>query len=206
MHHHPFRRLALMGASLALGVTLSACGADEDVPADSAADLVSASEGDLSLTDGFAYATLPMAEPSADHSDGESQDPSDEPMDHSMGDDSMGDDSMGDMGLVTGAFGTLSNDGDSDDALVAAACDDAGMVQVHETVDNGDGGGTMRPVDRIVVPAGGSVKLEPGGYHVMLMGLKHELEAGDTVTITLTFESGTEITADFPVIDRVDRP
>ena len=205
MNALPLRRLALVGASLALGVTLSACGSNDDSSASDTPDLVSASQGDLSLTDGFAYTSTPMNMTS------ESSDDSMEGMD--MGDDSsmssedsMGDDSMADMGSVTGAFGTLTNKGDSDDALVSATCDLAGMVQIHETVDNGDGGGTMQPVDSIAIPAGETVKLEPGGYHVMLMGLKQELKAGDTVTITLTFESGTEITADFPVINREDRP
>jgi copper(I)-binding protein len=193
-----------MGASLALAVTMSSCGSD-DTSADDGPDLVSASQGDISLSDGFAYSTTPMNMESESSDD--SMDGMDMGDDESMSsEDSMGDDSMADMGMVTGAFGTLTNNGDTDDALVAAACDLAGMVQIHETVDNGDGGGTMQPVDKIAIPAGETVKLEPGGYHVMLMGLTEELKAGDTVTITLTFESGTEITADFPVINREDRP
>ncbi|MCB0908103.1 MAG: copper chaperone PCu(A)C [Nocardioidaceae bacterium] len=200
----PLRRLALMGASLALAATMSSCGSD-DTSAKDGPDLVSASQGDISLSDGFAYTTTPMnmESGSSDASTGD-MDMGDDGSTSS--DDSMGDDSMADMGMVTGAFGTLTNNGDTDDALVAAACDVAGMVQIHETVDNGDGGGTMQPVDEIAIPAGDTVKLEPGGYHVMLMGLTKELKAGDTVTITLTFKSGTEITADFPVINREDRP
>jgi len=204
MTRSSLRRLALVGASLVLGLALTSCGSD-DTSASDGPDLVSASQGDIALSDGFAYSTTPMApDPSSSDASMDGMSMGD---DESMAsDDSMGDDSMADMGMVTGAFGTLTNNGDTDDALVAAACDIAGMVQIHETVDNGDGGGTMQPVDEIAIPAGETVKLEPGGYHVMLMGLTQELKAGDTITITLTFKSGTEITADFPVINREDRP
>ena len=52
-------------------------------------------------------------------------------------------------------------------------------------------GGVMKmfPVDGIDLPAGKTVKLEPGGYHVMLMDLKHGLTTGESVPLTLTFES-----------------
>jgi copper(I)-binding protein len=47
---------------------------------------------------------------------------------------------------------------------------------------------TMQPVDRIEVPAGETVSLEPGGYHIMLLALADPLEVGATVELTLTFE------------------
>lgn len=58
------------------------------------------------------------------------------------------------------------------------------------------GGGmmTMQPVDSIEVPADGSVALEPGGYHVMLLDVKKELVPGDTIEVTLTFERAGEVT------------
>ncbi len=63
------------------------------------------------------------------------------------------------------------------------------------------GGGMMKmqKVDEIAVPADGMVKLELGGYHVMLFGLKKDLVVGDTVTVTLTFSEGGELTVDAPV-------
>ena len=45
---------------------------------------------------------------------------------------------------------------------------------------------TMQPVESIAVPAGESVELKPGGYHVMLMDLRKPIAAGDKVPITLT--------------------
>jgi hypothetical protein len=46
----------------------------------------------------------------------------------------------------------------------------------------------MVPVDRIAVPTGGTVALEPGGYHIMLLELAAPLEVGSTIDVTLTFE------------------
>ena len=51
----------------------------------------------------------------------------------------------------------------------------------------------MRPVKSIPVPAGGTVELKPGGYHIMLLDLKKDLKPGDTVPVTLSFEHGGEL-------------
>jgi copper(I)-binding protein len=58
------------------------------------------------------------------------------------------------------------------------------------------GGGmmTMQPVESIEVPADGTVALEPGGYHVMLLDVQKELVPGDTIEVTLTFELAGEVT------------
>lgn len=115
--------------------------------------------------------------------------------------------------------------GDESDELVAASvpADVAGTVELHETVaaEDGDmttttamdgdmttttmagemggemGGGmmTMQQVQSIEVPADGTVALEPGGYHVMLLDVKKELVPGDTIEVTLTFERAGEVTA-----------
>ncbi len=51
----------------------------------------------------------------------------------------------------------------------------------------------MKPVDKIDIPAGGTVELKPGGYHVMLLDVKKTLNPGDTFDVTLTFEkAGTQ--------------
>lgn len=85
------------------------------------------------------------------------------------------------------------------DALTAASvpADIAAMTQIHETM-GGEGHGEMKmqEVDRIEIPAGGSVELKPGGYHVMLMKLARPIAAGDRVPVTLTFERAGEVTAD----------
>jgi hypothetical protein len=52
---------------------------------------------------------------------------------------------------------------------------------------------SMSPVEAIEVPANGQVELKPGGYHVMLVGLKQDLKVGDIVKLTLVFEKAGRI-------------
>ena len=99
-----------------------------------------------------------------------------------------------DMGAV---FLTIVNSGASDDAVDAARSDVAGATEVHETYDTGNGSG-MRHIPRLPVAAGQSVSFHSGGYHVMLIGLKRELRAGDRFTIGLHFEHAGWI--DVPVV------
>jgi hypothetical protein len=106
---------------------------------------------------------------------------------------------MGSMGQGTGAvYVTLSNSGSQADALVAASTDTARTVELHE-VQNEGGVMKMRPVKSIPVPAGGKVELKPGGYHLMLLGLKRDLKPGETVPVTLKFEHGAEVRIDAAV-------
>jgi copper(I)-binding protein len=57
----------------------------------------------------------------------------------------------------------------------------------------------MRPVESIDVDAGSRTVLEPGGKHIMLMGLKQPLVAGEHFPLTLEFEQGGEVTVQFEV-------
>ncbi len=75
----------------------------------------------------------------------------------------------------------------SDMALVAAASPVAKVVEIHEMKQEG-GVMKMNAVDRVALPAGKTVELRPGGFHVMLMDLAQPLKEGDTVPLTLTFE------------------
>lgn len=85
-----------------------------------------------------------------------------------------------------------------DDALTGVSVDMsvAMMAQVHETTMKDDGTMGMKEVDEVALPAGETVSLKPGGYHVMLMNLKAPLETGSTVTLTLTLKSGAAVTVD----------
>jgi copper(I)-binding protein len=71
--------------------------------------------------------------------------------------------------------------------LVEARSPVAGVVEIHEMRMEGDVM-RMRAVPGLDLPAGRSVELRPGGYHVMLMALKQTLVAGETVPLTLVFE------------------
>ncbi|HMR62902.1 MAG TPA: copper chaperone PCu(A)C [Anaerolineae bacterium] len=86
------------------------------------------------------------------------------------------------------AYMTLMNQGGSDDALVSAETGVAQTVELHETTIDENEVMRMSPVEKIVVPAGGSVGLEPGGLHVMLLGIQEDLVVGDTFDLTLNFE------------------
>ena len=93
---------------------------------------------------------------------------------------------------------------DEADALVAATVDAsiAPTVEIHETSESGDDGMmSMAPVERLELPAGAAVALEPGGYHIMLLDLVDPLEAGSTFDLTLEFESGATQTVEVEVRD-----
>jgi len=57
----------------------------------------------------------------------------------------------------------------------------------------------MRPVAKLALPAGGVLAMKPGGYHIMLLNLKHALQAGEKVSVTLTFEHAAPLTLDVPI-------
>ena len=96
---------------------------------------------------------------------------------------------------MTGCYLTLTSA--AADRLVSASSADANLVQVHESrIESGMM--MMRELrEGLPLPAGEAVALAPGGNHLMLMGVKEPLVAGDTVALTLTFEvsSPIEVTA-----------
>lgn len=99
---------------------------------------------------------------------------------------------------VGGAFMVLQNGGSAADRLLKAESPIAADVELHTHVKDGDAM-RMRQVDGIPVPAGGAAKLEPGGYHVMLIGLKQPLKEGMHFPLTLTFEKAGRVTVEVPV-------
>jgi copper(I)-binding protein len=182
----PVPLVAALVAVLAL--LLAGCGgADEhDGPT---ASFASASAGTLTLTDGWVSSVAGA---------------SDMPSMSMSGMDGM--DGMDTGGSESAAYATITNTGTSNDALVSVSTS-AATATLHQTVESADGSsGTMVAVERIVVPASGSVTLQPGGYHVMLTGLTEGFGVGSTIHMTWTFASGTTITTTFPVIDVADRP
>jgi len=96
------------------------------------------------------------------------------------------------------AFMTLTNSGDVDGALVAAASPAAEVVELH-THAMVDGMMRMRRIERIDLPAGDTVELAPGGLHIMLIGLVAPLVIDETVEIRLNFDDGSERLVSAPV-------
>ncbi len=98
-----------------------------------------------------------------------------------------------------GGFMSITNTGTEDDRLVSAASAAAARVEIHEMAMEGDVM-KMRPMtDGIVIPAGETVSLEPGGLHVMFMGLSSPFIEGETVTVTLTFEKAGAVDVELAV-------
>lgn len=101
---------------------------------------------------------------------------------------------------VAGGFMTITNTAAVDDRLSAAASAVAGVVQIHE-VALSEGIMRMRELDSgLPIPAGETVTLEPGGYHVMFMDLKGPLVEGDVVEVTLTFDKAGVVTVPLAVL------
>jgi hypothetical protein len=107
---------------------------------------------------------------------------------------------MGGMGSVSAAYMTLVNASDEADSLVAVSSDVAEIAEVHQTTVV-DGMASMKAIPALEIPAGGSVELMPGSYHIMLMNLMRELAPEESITLTLIFASGVEVLVELPVRD-----
>ena len=94
-------------------------------------------------------------------------------------------------GQTVGAVYMTITGGAADDTLVRALvpADVAAEVQLHEMASKGDTM-VMRETHGIVVPGHGEVKIAPSGLHIMVIGLKAPLAAGDEVPVTLEFAKG----------------
>jgi copper(I)-binding protein len=100
---------------------------------------------------------------------------------------------------VAGGYFTVVNHGGEADRLVSVTSDISAKAEVHEMAVK-DGVMTMRPVEGgLEIPAGGKLELKPGGYHLMLMGLKHPAKQGESFPATLTFEKAGSVTVEFQV-------
>ena len=91
------------------------------------------------------------------------------------------------------AYLTIANPTAQADTLTSVASPIA-SVEMHQTMTDASGMTGMSPVQSIAVPAGGTVTLEPGGYHLMLMNLTKPLAAGDTIELDLVFQHAGKVT------------
>ncbi|MFC7475756.1 copper chaperone PCu(A)C [Dankookia sp. GCM10030260] len=93
----------------------------------------------------------------------------------------------------TGAgFLAIANRGAAADRLVGASTPVARITEIHTHIREGDIL-RMRPVAAIDLPPGGTVTLQPGGFHLMLIGLKDPLIQGQAVPVSLRFERAGEV-------------
>lgn len=100
---------------------------------------------------------------------------------------------------VGGAYFTLTNTGTTSDRLVGGSSDAAQRVEIHEmSMDNGVM--KMRELPKgLEIEPGQTVDFKPGGYHVMLIGLKKPLTQGEEVKATLTFEKAGKVDVVFKI-------
>jgi copper(I)-binding protein len=97
------------------------------------------------------------------------------------------------------AYMTITNTGKAPDKVSCASSDASAECQIHTmTMDNGVM--QMRPVEGgLEIKPGETVTLKPGGFHMMLVNLKHPLEQGNTVKATLKFDAAGSVDVDYPV-------
>jgi periplasmic copper chaperone A len=100
---------------------------------------------------------------------------------------------------IGGGYLTIENAGSTPDRLIGGSAAVAGKVELHEMAVN-NGVMTMRPLDKgLTIAPGQTVKLAPGGYHLMMFDLKSPLKAGEKVPVTLDFEKAGKVTVTLDV-------
>lgn len=100
---------------------------------------------------------------------------------------------------VAGGYLVIGNRGAADDRLVEVRSGAAQRVEIHE-VRHEDGMARMRQLaDGLALPAGATVELRPGGYHLMFIGPGDGFVAGRQVPATLVFEHAGELAVEFEV-------
>ena len=101
---------------------------------------------------------------------------------------------------VGGGFMNIENAGSDADRLVSASSPAAADVQIHEMAMDGQVMKMRQLPDGLDLPAGQTVELAPGGFHLMFMGLKQAFVEGESVPVTLVFEKASSVDVDLPVL------
>ena len=100
---------------------------------------------------------------------------------------------------IAGGYLTIENKGTAPDRLIGGAVAVAAKVEVHEMATT-NGVMTMRPLEQgLTIEPGKTVKLAPGGYHLMMLELKSPLKQGEKLPVTLQFEKAGKVQVTFDV-------
>lgn len=100
---------------------------------------------------------------------------------------------------VSAAFMTLRNDGPKPIKIIGASNPASQTTEIHTHLNEG-GLLKMRQIPGLEISPGESVTLQPGGLHLMLIGLKTPLREGETIPITLNLADGRQLTIDARVL------
>lgn len=100
---------------------------------------------------------------------------------------------------VGGGFLQITNGGLEDDRLIAVSTPIAGRAEIHEMAMQGDTMKMRQIAQGLPIPAGATVSLEPGGFHLMFMGLEGPLVEGEKFEATLVFEKAGAMVVPFTI-------
>ena len=89
---------------------------------------------------------------------------------------------------VTAVYMVIENKGNDDDRLIDVSTEAASQAEIHTTLIDERGIAKMQKFESMDIPSGKGVELMPGGSHIMLIGLKKPLKAGDKIELNLKFE------------------
>jgi len=101
---------------------------------------------------------------------------------------------------VGGGFLTIENTGSEPDTLVSVTSTVAKDAQIHEMAMQGDIMKMRHMPDGLVIPAGETVTLSPGGFHLMFMGLNQRFVEGQSISVTLNFAKAGSVDVELPVL------
>ena len=103
---------------------------------------------------------------------------------------------------TAGGYLTITNTGTEDDTLISGTSSFANVTQVHEMKMENNIMKMQHLETGLAIPAGATVELSPGGFHLMFMQLTQPLKDGDSLAAALTFSKAGELPVDFQVVDR----
>jgi copper(I)-binding protein len=196
VNHTRSKSLLAPLAASALIFSLAACGSDDDASSDTVAEVTETTMADDMASDDT------MA-------DDMESDMDDDMMDMPGGEATVGDITVTDAWVrqpaegqtLSAAYGTITNNGDTDITLIGGSVPFDATVEIHETLMDDDG--TMQMQERedgFVIAAGATFTLEPGGPHIMLIDIDPADIVGE-IDITMIFDDGTELSGDMDMDD-----
>lgn len=98
------------------------------------------------------------------------------------------------------AYMDISNTGDEAVTLTGIETDIAMMPMIHRSATDAKGISSMSAAGDIVIAPGETVMLEPGGYHAMLMKLRHPMKEGESFPLILLFSDGGIVVVEVPIL------
>ena len=98
----------------------------------------------------------------------------------------------------------VHNHSNVDDAILGASSDVADAVEIHLSEMDANGVMSMTRQESIALPVDTEVVFKPGGYHIMMVGLKKDLKVGDEIVVILNFQNHEDIVLKVPVMDMAD--